>query len=108
MGKVAIIGCPLDLGGNRRGVDMGPSALRLTHLVSRLKQLGYDVVDTGDVDVPLPEECHLGDPHMKYAKEIGEVCQSLCDRVVKGITGSADLAREKVGQGNGRHRYLSL
>lgn len=83
MGKVAIIGVPLDLGGNRRGVDMGPSALRLTHLVSRLKHLGYDVVDTGDVDVPLPEECHLGDPKKKYAKEIGEVCQSLCDRVVK-------------------------
>src|SRR5436190_13033378 len=83
MGKVAIIGCPLDLGGNRRGVDMGPSALRLTHLVSRLKQLGHDVVDTGDVDVPLPEEAHFGDPHMKYAKEIGEVCRTLCDRVVK-------------------------
>jgi arginase len=83
MGKVAIIGVPLDLGGNRRGVDMGPSALRLTHLISRLKQLGYDVVDTGDVDVPLPEECHLGDAKKKYAKEIGEVCHSLCDRVVK-------------------------
>lgn len=83
MGKVAIIGVPLDLGGNRRGVDMGPSALRLTHLATRLKQLGYDVVDTGDIDVPLPEECHLGDPKKKYSKEIGEVCQSLCDRVVK-------------------------
>ncbi|HVE38903.1 MAG TPA: arginase [Planctomycetota bacterium] len=83
MGKVAIIGVPLDLGGNRRGVDMGPSALRLTSLASRLKMLGYDVLDTGDVDVPLPEECHLGDPKKKYAKEIGEVCQTLCDRVVK-------------------------
>jgi len=83
MGKVAIIGVPLDLGGNRRGVDMGPSALRLTHLVTRLKQLGYDVVDTGDVDVPLPEECHLGDPKKKYAQEIGDVCRSLCDRVEK-------------------------
>ena len=62
---------------------MGPSALRLTHLVSRLKLLGYDVVDTGDVDVPLPEEAHFGDPKMKYAKEIAEVCQTLCDRVVK-------------------------
>jgi arginase len=83
MGKVAIIGVPLDLGGNRRGVDMGPSALRLTSLASRLRTLGYDVVDTGDVDVPIPEECQLGDPKKKYAKEIGEVCQSLCDRVVK-------------------------
>jgi len=79
MGKVAIIGVPLDLGGNRRGVDMGPSALRLTHLATRIKQLGYDVVDTGDVDVPLPEEAHFGDPKKKYAKEIGEVCQVLRD-----------------------------
>ena len=62
---------------------MGPSALRLTGLASRLKDLGYDVVDTGDVDVPLPEEAHFGDPKKRYAKEIGEVCQSLCDRVVK-------------------------
>ena len=83
MGKVAIIGVPLDLGGNRRGVDMGPSAVRLTSLATRLKMLGYDVVDTGDVDVPLPEECHVGDPKKKFAKEIGDVCQSLCDRVVK-------------------------
>jgi arginase len=81
MGKVAIIGVPLDLGGNRRGVDMGPSALRLTSLATRVKMLGYDVVDTGDVDVPLPEEAHFGDPKKKYAKEIGEVCQALCDRV---------------------------
>ena len=61
MGKVAIIGVPLDLGGNRRGVDMGPSALRLTHLATRIKLLGYDVLDTGDIDVPLPEEAHIGD-----------------------------------------------
>lgn len=81
MGKAAIIGVPLDLGGNRRGVDMGPSALRLTYLSARLKQLGYDVVDTGDVDVPLPEECHIGDAHKKYAAEIGQVCESLCARV---------------------------
>ena len=83
MGKVAIIGVPLDLGGNRRGVDMGPSALRLTSLASRIKMLGFDVLDTGDIDVPLPEESHLGDPKKKYAKEIGDVCQALCDRVVK-------------------------
>ena len=83
MGKIALIGVPLDLGGNRRGVDMGPSALRLTHLASRLKMLGHDVVDTGDIDVPLPEECHLGDHRMKYAKEIREVCQELCDRVAQ-------------------------
>ena len=76
MGKVAIIGVPLDLGGNRRGVDMGPSAMRLTHLATRIKMLGYDVLDTGDIDVTLPEEAHIGDLKKKFAKEIGEVCQS--------------------------------
>jgi arginase len=81
MGKAAIIGVPLDLGGNRRGVDMGPSALRLTSLATRIRMLGYDVVDTGDVDVPLPEECHVGDAKKKYAKEIADVCGRLCDRV---------------------------
>jgi arginase len=81
MGKVAIVGVPLDLGGNRRGVDMGPSAIRLTSLATRIKMLGYDVIDTGDVDVPLPEEAHFGDSKKKYAKEIAEACQALCDRV---------------------------
>ena len=81
MNKAAIIGVPLDLGGNRRGVDMGPSALRLTLLAERMRTLGYDVVDTGDVDVPLPEECSLGDPKKKYAHQIAEVCRQLCDRV---------------------------
>jgi arginase len=81
MGKVAIIGVPLDLGGNRRGVDMGPSALRLTGLRERLAEIGYDVVDTGDVDVPLPEECAVGDPSKKYAEPIARVCEELCGRV---------------------------
>ena len=81
MAKVAIIGVPLDLGGNRRGVDMGPSALRVTGLAREIGKLGYDVVDTGDVDVPLPEECEAGDPKKRYARPIAAVCQALCDRV---------------------------
>ncbi len=81
MKKVAIIGVPLDLGGNRRGVDMGPSALRTTGLADQIRKLGYDVVDTGDVDVPLPEECEAGDPKKRYAKPIASVCGALCDRV---------------------------
>jgi arginase len=90
MRKVSLVGVPLDLGGNRRGVDMGPSALRLTQLAARLQQLGYDVVDTGDVDVPLPEECHVGDPKRKYAKEIRSVCEDLYARV-RGVMGSGRL-----------------
>lgn len=79
--KVALIGVPLDLGANRRGVDMGPSALRMTGLAERIRGLGYDVVDTGDVDVPLPEECEVGDPRKKYAEAIAKVCEDVCARV---------------------------
>jgi arginase len=83
--KVAIIGVPLDLGANRRGVDMGPSALRVTRLAERIRALGFDVADTGDVDVPLPEECEVGDPRKKYAAAIAGVCGDLCDRVERAL-----------------------
>ncbi len=83
MRKVGIIGVPLDLGGNRRGVDMGPSALRVAGIREALLKLGFDVRDTGDVDVPLPEECEMGDPKKKYAEDIEDVCQDLCDRTYR-------------------------
>lgn len=83
MKPVAVIGVPLDLGGNRRGVDMGPSALRVAGVTEAIRKLGYDVQDTGDIDVPLPEECDIGDPKKKYAEDIEDVCQDLCARVVR-------------------------
>ena len=86
MGKVSLIGVPLDLGASRRGVDMGPSALRVTGLASRLRKLGFEVEDTGDIDVPLPEECGPGDARLKYAQPIAAVCRELCDRVHKALS----------------------
>lgn len=85
MGKVAIIGIPLDLGANRRGVDMGPSAMRVTGLAERVRKLGFEVVDRGDVDVPLPEECDIGDVRKKYAEDIKEVCEELCGRTYREL-----------------------
>ncbi|MGD8279783.1 MAG: arginase [Gemmatimonadota bacterium] len=82
---VLLIGVPLDLGGNRRGVDMGPSALRLTGLAERIRALGLEVTDTGDVDVPLPELCDVGDATHKYADPIATVCEELCARVYAGL-----------------------
>ena len=81
----AIIGVPLDLGANRRGVDMGPSALRVTGLADRMREIGYDVKDFGDVDVPLPEECDIGEPNKKYAEDIKEVCEDVCEMVLKAL-----------------------
>lgn len=78
--KVAIIGVPIDLGANRRGVDMGPSALRVTGLADHVRQLGIDVEDRGDVHVPLPEECEVGERNMKYAAAIRDVCERLFEK----------------------------
>jgi arginase len=74
---VHIIGVPLDLGGNRRGVDMGPSAFRIAGLGERLAALGMTVVDEGDLVAPIPEVKAAGDPQKKYIREIARVCERL-------------------------------
>jgi arginase len=75
--SIHIIGVSLDLGGNRRGVDMGPSAFRIAGLGERLTALGMTVVDDGDLVAPIPEIKSAGDPHKKYVKEIARVCERL-------------------------------
>lgn len=77
MRTVHIIGVPLDLGGNRRGTDMGPSALRIAGLGEQLAKLGLRVIDKGDVPSPIPEKKGAGDPHKRYIKDIARVCQRL-------------------------------
>ena len=75
--SVHIIGVPLDLGQGRRGVDMGPSALRIAGLDQRVAALGHTVTDRGDLHVPIPETRSPGDPTKKYIREIARVCQRL-------------------------------
>lgn len=77
MRTVHIIGVPLDLGGGRRGVDMGPSALRIAGLGERLAALGHQVVDRGDLATPIPETKTPGDERKKYVREISRICQRL-------------------------------
>jgi arginase len=72
-----IIGVPLDLGGNRRGVDMGPSAFRIAGLAERLVALGMPVVDEGDLVTPIPEIKAAGDPRKKYIRDIARICDRL-------------------------------
>jgi arginase len=72
-----LIGVSLDLGGNRRGVDMGPSAFRIAGLAERLTSLGLPVVDEGNLVAPIPEVKSFGDPHKKYIREIARVCEKL-------------------------------
>jgi arginase len=76
---VHIIGVPLDLGGGRRGVDMGPSAFRIAGLGERIAALGRPVIDKGDLAVPIPETRHVGDPQRKYIDDIATVCRTLFD-----------------------------
>ena len=74
---VHIIGVPLDLGGGRRGVDMGPSAMRIAGIGDRLASAGAVVVDRGDLSAPIPETQTPRDEHKKYIREIARVCQKL-------------------------------
>jgi len=83
--KIRIIGVPMDLGASRRGVDMGPSALRVAGLQSRLKQLGRQVEDIGNVPVRQPEEQHYGEKSAKYLEAISETCKGLAEMVGKTL-----------------------
>ena len=75
----------MDLGASRRGVDMGPSALRVAGLQTRLKQLGRQVEDIGNISVKQPEEQHFGERNAKYLDEIAETCRGLADIVKKTL-----------------------
>lgn len=77
MKPVHIIGVPLDLGGGRRGVDMGPSAFRIAGLGDRLAALGYPASDKGDLAAPIPETQKQRDERKKYINDIAKVCQRL-------------------------------
>jgi arginase len=74
---IHVIGVPLDLGGNRRGTDMGPSAFRIAGLREQLIALKRTVVEKGDIPAPIPETKGTGDPSKKYVKDITRVCQKL-------------------------------
>src|SRR5215468_907979 len=77
MKSIHLIGVPLDLGGNRRGVDMGPSAFRIAGLGERLSSLGMTVLDEGDLVAPIPEIKSSGDPTKRYIREIARLCEKL-------------------------------
>ncbi len=80
---VTVIGFPMDLGSGRRGVDMGPSALRIAGLENKLEQLGYNVEDTGDIDIEIMERQKLHNPKLRYLDEILKTTNVLAARVEK-------------------------
>ncbi len=78
--QISLIGAPMDLGADRRGVDMGPSAIRYADLSDKLRDLGHDVTDLGVVNVPHPDTREPGDPKLKYLDQIVRATKDLAER----------------------------
>ncbi len=78
---IAVIGAPMDLGAGRRGVDMGPSALRVAGLNQKLAALGYLAEDLGNIVVDQPESLPSGPPNAHYLPQIAHTCARLAEMV---------------------------
>jgi arginase len=78
---IAVIGAPMDLGAGRRGVDMGPSALRVAGLNQKLADLGYQAEDLGNVIVDQPESLPAGPTNARYLPQIAHTCSRLAEMV---------------------------
>jgi arginase len=78
---VHVLGVPMDLGSGRRGVDMGPSAIRIAGVADRLTELGHKVVDDGDIDIKNVEELKVGDARVRYLTEITKAATILARKV---------------------------
>jgi len=89
MKPVHLIGVPLDLGGGRRGVDMGPSAFRIANIGDQITTLGRTVIDKGDLPAPIPETQRPADKKKKYIRDIAKVCQKLYDLTSKSLDDGA-------------------
>jgi len=81
--NVSIIGFPMDLGADRRGVDMGPSALRIAGLQAKLEDLGYKVEDNGDIKIEIMERQKIKNPKLKYLDEILKTSKLLAEKIEK-------------------------
>ena len=75
--SIRITGVPMDLGQRRRGVDMGPSAVRYAGLDTRLRALGHQVIDNGDLSVPLPENEPPDTSRARHLPSIARVCRDV-------------------------------
>ena len=87
--EIAIIGAALDLGQSRRGVDMGPSAMRYAGLDERLTSLGFQVRDHGNVETAIAEATALRDERARFLPEIKATCERIAAKVVEEIDDGA-------------------
>jgi arginase len=114
--KIDIIGVPVDLGAGRRGVDMGPSAIRYAHLGQRLEALGYVVEDRGNVEVPIAERCTITEQNLKYLDCILPMARRVSGAVATSVQagnfplvlgGDHSLSLGSI-RGAARHRKLGV
>lgn len=114
--QVDIIGVPIDLGADRRGVDMGPSAVRYAHLQRELENLDVGVHDQGNVEVPIAEMCTISDPRLKYLDCIVPMARRVAGAVASSVQagrfplvlgGDHSLSIGSV-HGAARHKKLGL
>src|ERR1035438_3094156 len=83
--RIRVIGVPLDMGASRRGVDMGPSAMRVAGLEARLEALGHQVTDGGNIRVEIAETQASGNKSARYLKEITETCTRTAEAVLNTL-----------------------
>ncbi|GCE18380.1 arginase [Dictyobacter kobayashii] len=79
--RIRVIGAPIDLGADRRGVDIGPRAIRYAGLTEQLQRLGHSVNDVGNINIPLPENQPTGNPRLKYLEPITKLAEELSGTV---------------------------
>lgn len=84
-GTVEIFGAPLDLGANIRGANIGPSAIRIAGLKQKLSVLGYQVIDHGDVAVPVRESLSAAEEAAKYIGTVTDVCATLYETTMEAL-----------------------
>jgi len=84
-GAVAVIGAALDLGQSRRGVDMGPSAIRYAGLDERLGSIGFDVRDRGNIETAHPEGVVVSNERARYLSEILDACARVASLVSAAV-----------------------
>ena len=84
--RIRVLGVPLDLGASRRGVDMGPSAVRVAGLEARLEALGHQVTDGGNIRVEIAETQNAGNANARFLNEIADTCTRTAEAVVQSLT----------------------
>jgi len=80
-----MMGVPLDMGASRRGVDMGPSAMRVAGMEARLEALGHHVTDAGNIRVEVVETRVVGSKKARYLREIARTCTRTAEAVAKAL-----------------------